>query len=63
MTVDEILGVYGTTYKFAKQTGLSYANVKNWQRLGYIPMSTQKKIQLITEGRLLADVNKNNEQD
>lgn len=58
MTVDDILAMYRTTYQFAKKTGMSYGNVKNWQRLGYIPMSTQLKIEKLTGQKLKADSHK-----
>jgi hypothetical protein len=55
MTIDDIKHYFGTSYAFHKKTGMTHTNYIHWQRKGYVPYMTQKKIERITEGVLIAE--------
>ena len=51
MTLEQIMMYYKTGYKFQQATGLAANNWHYWARLGYIPLSGQRKIERLTNGR------------
>lgn len=55
MTPREVLDFYGTKYRFNKETGMSCANLLNWERKGKIPYAAQLKIQILSNEKLKAD--------
>lgn len=55
MTIDDIKGYFGSTYKFSKKTGMAHTNYWHWTKKGYVPFMTQKRIEEITKGALIAD--------
>ena len=55
MTIDELLNMYGSGYKFSKQTGISTNSFYAWKARGFIPIVSQMKIQELTEGKLRAN--------
>lgn len=57
MKLDEVLEYFGTSHRMEKTTGLSHQNMANWKRLGYVPITTQIKIERLTKGSLKADLN------
>lgn len=54
MTIDEIYKLYKTSYAFEIATGLSHTNLVNWRKAGYIPLASQRKLEKLTEGKLVA---------
>jgi hypothetical protein len=52
MTVDDVLSHFRNSYQFSKQTGMSINNIRNWRLKGYIPISSQLKLQKISNGVL-----------
>lgn len=54
MTIEELYNLYGTKYKFRKETGLSITTFDNWLKLGYIPIASQMKLEKLTKGLLKA---------
>lgn len=55
MTLDDIKNFYGSGYSFHKKTGWAHTNYTYWEKKGYIPILTQNKIELLTNGALKAD--------
>ena len=56
MTIDEVLEYYGTAHRMERKHGLSHNNINNWRKYGYIPITTQMKIERLTEGDLKASL-------
>ncbi len=57
MTLDDLKNEFGTSYKFSMRTGMSHVNWVHWfNRYGYIPIESQRKIELITNGVLKASL-------
>lgn len=54
MTPADVRKYFGTGYKLNQQTGMSDVNFINWDKLGYIPFKSQKKIEKLTNGELVA---------
>lgn len=54
MTPKEVREYFGTGYKLNQKTGMSDNNLNNWDKLGYVPFKTQKKIEQLTNGELVA---------
>lgn len=55
MTIEDVLKYYGNIYQFSKKTGISPSNVYNWKKYGYVPLSMQCRIQILTNNELKAD--------
>ena len=55
MTPEEVRMHFKTGYNFRKKTGMSDNTMHNWINAGYIPFASQKKIEKITEGILIAE--------
>lgn len=55
MLIDEVKKHFGSSYAFAQATGMHHANYQNWKKQGYIPIKTQHRIEVATEGKLKAD--------
>jgi len=58
MTPEEIKRHYGSTYRFQKETGMGSATLHLWLKKGYVPISSQARLQLISNGALKADPEK-----
>ena len=56
MTYDDMILYFGNAYKVAKQMKLGSGTVYHWKRAGFIPIDTQRQIELFTEGRLKASL-------
>ena len=56
MTIDDVLRYYISAHRMERMHGLAHHNVKNWKWLGYIPITTQIKIERLTNGELKADL-------
>lgn len=54
MTPAEVRKYFVTGYKLNQKTGMSDNNLNNWDKLGYVPFKTQKKIEELTNGELVA---------
>lgn len=57
MLIDEVKKHFGSSYAFARATGMHHANYQNWKKKGYIPIKTQHRIEVATQGHLKADYN------
>lgn len=55
MTPKEVKKYFKTQYNFHKVTGMSAATLGNWLRWGFVPETSQLKIERITNGALKAD--------
>jgi hypothetical protein len=51
MTLDDLIKECGTRYQIAKKYRFSHNTVRNWHRLGYIPLFGQAKIHLLSGGK------------
>lgn len=56
MTPEDVRNFYKSTYNFHRMTGMSPVNLCNWLKKGRIPRGTQARLQLLTNGQLLADM-------
>lgn len=57
MTLDDLKKEFKTSYEFRKRTGMSHANWTYWcNKVGYIPIVSQLKIERLTEGKLKASL-------
>jgi hypothetical protein len=56
MTLDEVKKHFNTGYQLKKITGMSYNNIYNWEKLGYVPILSQMKIECRTKGALRANL-------
>lgn len=59
MTPQDIKGYFRTGYKFSKITKMSANTMSNWVKLGYVPYASQKKIEKLTNGQLIAEWDEN----
>lgn len=55
MKPQEVKEYFKTGYNFRKTTGMADNTLHNWVKAGYIPFVSQKKIEKITEGALVAE--------
>jgi hypothetical protein len=55
MTLLDVKKYFVTSYRFAKQTGMSPNNWENWERRGHIPYDSQRRIEQRTLGKLVAN--------
>ena len=56
MTIEEVLNIYKTAYQVCKVLDISRQNFTIWKKQGYIPYRQQLKIEILTEGKLKADL-------
>ena len=54
MTPQDVREHFKTGYNFRKLTGMSDNTMHNWINAGYIPYISQKKIEKVTDGSLVA---------
>lgn len=54
MTPNEVKDYFKTGYNFRKITGMSDNTIGNWLKWGYVPFKSQRKIQKLTDGVLIA---------
>ena len=54
MTPFDVKNYFKTGYNFRKLTGMSDNTMHNWIKWGYIPFVSQKHIEKITDGELIA---------
>ena len=57
MKPNEVKDYFRTGYNFSKITKMSANTLVNWVNQGYVPFFSQKKIEKITKGALVADWN------
>lgn len=55
MKLDEALEHFGNYYQISKKCGFSQGAPFTWRMRGFIPIESQKKIELMTEGLLKAN--------
>lgn len=60
MTPQQVKEFFGSCYRFYKETGMSHSNLLHWRKRGGIPFSTQLKLEFLTGGKLIADINDKN---
>jgi hypothetical protein len=46
---------FKTGYKFSRATKMSDNSMHNWIKWGYVPYVSQKKLEIITDGDLVAE--------
>ena len=56
MRLEELVEKYKTGYNFEKITGISHVNWINWNKYGYIPIESQRKIEQATAGLFKASL-------
>lgn len=56
MTIEELRAYYGNCNQFGRRTKMSTSSFLNWVRWGYIPIASQYKLEILTEGELIARV-------
>lgn len=56
MTSEEIKKYFGSTYRFAKETGMSTGNWHFWAKNGYVPVPAQVFLHRFTKGKLKIDL-------
>jgi len=54
MTLDEVREYYGNCHRFAKRTRMSSSSFLNWVKSGYVPIISQHKLEILTNGELIA---------
>lgn len=54
MTPKQVRTYFKTGYNLRQKTGMSDNNLNNWDKLGYVPFKSQKKIEELTKGELQA---------
>lgn len=54
MTPKEVRAYFKSGYNFGSKTGMSMNNLRNWDKFGYVPFKSQKKLEQITNGELKA---------
>lgn len=55
MKPKEVKKYFKSLYRFNKETGMSASTLGNWIRWGFVPVTSQLKIERITNGALKAD--------
>jgi len=55
MTPEEVKEYFSTTYNFQKVTKMSNNTLCNWLKWGYVPYLSQKKIEILTNSKLIAE--------
>lgn len=56
MTFNDLCSHFGTGSAAARFLGISRQTLQNWKTRGRIPFDQQYRIQLLTKGKLKADV-------
>ena len=56
MTIEDVLRYFGTAVKMDLAIGISRSNVYYWKKVGYIPITSQLKLETLTRGALQADI-------
>lgn len=55
MTYDEVIEYFGSAYKVTKALKISPNTPRNWRLIGYIPIEMQVRLEVYTNGELLAE--------
>lgn len=56
MTIDEVMTFYRTAYNFEAVTGIKQQNCIYWRKVGYIPLTMQRRIQRKSRGKLKMEI-------
>ncbi len=57
MTLEDLKNYFGNGNRFEKETGISHTSWGNWFKdYGFVPIRSQRKIEIITQGALKADL-------
>ena len=58
MTMDEVYNYYGSWGKALRKLDFGSSTMQRWRQLGYIPIQTQYRIELVSKvPELKADIN------
>jgi len=57
MSPEDVKKHFGSTYKFNKETNMSNVSLLNWIKKGYVPLESQRKLEILTQGKLKAEWN------
>ncbi len=52
MTPQDVWDYYKSSYRFAKETGMSNSSLINWTKWGFVPEDSQYKLERLTHGEL-----------
>lgn len=55
MTPEQVRVYYDNGYNFKKVTGMSRNSLHNWFKCGFVPFLSQKKLEKLTNGSLIAE--------
>lgn len=55
MKPEEVKAHFRTGYNFRKETGMSDNTLHNWMKWGYVPYVSQKWVEKVTNGKLIAE--------
>ena len=58
MDVEKVIEHFGDTSKTADALGLGYQTIWQWRKNGKIPLDKQYKIQVVTGGEFMVEVEK-----
>jgi hypothetical protein len=56
MRLEDFRDLYGSYARTSRELGMGSSSYLMWQRQGYIPISTQIKIEQMTNGKLQANL-------
>lgn len=57
MKLNEVINKYRSPAIFMRETGISVRAWYRWINKGYVPIKAQFKLQKLTDGELVADIN------
>jgi len=55
MKIEELKAHFTNAYRFEMKTGMAANSFRNWVKWGFIPMTSQCRIERFTKGKLKAD--------
>ena len=55
MTPKEVRKYFKTGWRMFKATGISATSLHNWDQWGYVPLNSQCKLEIFTNGALKLD--------
>lgn len=56
MLLQDVIDYFESSYRFSKETKSSPSTLTYWQRVGYVPLDAQLKLEKITNGKLSASL-------
>jgi len=56
MTIEKVIKFFGSKSAACASIGLTRSAFTNWEKIGYIPYPRQLEIEIVTKGKLKADL-------